>query len=271
MGGIWIGEARVIRQRRCAPDGLMLTLTVPSRAPIAPGQFCHVHPGEETGLTLRRPFTYWDASPAGRGATRVDLLYAVVGRGTEALARRKPGSGVGYMGPLGVGFTPPPGGTCVFVAGGVGIVPFHLLARRLSAKRRGPRLLLLFGGRTRSMLYGIGAFPRLGVETLAATEDGSRGRKGRVTDLLEDRLKTLDRKNLRLYACGPEGMLDAVIRIAQREGLPCEVSLEKRMACGLGACGACVTKVKTDDGRGWRWSRICREGPAYDAARLVLE
>lgn len=271
MRGLWNGEATVLGQVRYAPNCWKITLEVPRREAIDAGQFCHILTDGALDPLLRRPFSYWDAVPDGKGGTRVDLLYTVVGRGTELLSRRRPGERVGYLGPLGIGLTPAAEGTCVFVAGGVGIVPFYLFSRQLAAGGRPPRRILLFGGRTRDMLYGIDDFPALGVETHAATEDGSYGLRGRVTDLLEAWLPKLDREGLRIYACGPERMMEAVVRIARREGLPCEVSLEKRMGCALGACGACVTRVASEDGEGWRYSRICIEGPTYDAARLVLE
>lgn len=270
MHAIWNGDAEVVRQERTSPNCWKMTLAVPSRDPIEAGQFCHVLTEFATEPLLRRPFSYWDVREGAAGQ-EVDLLYTVVGKGTERLAAKEPGSKVGYMGPLGIGFTPKPAKTYVFVAGGVGIVPFYIFARQVAARGLSPRMILLFGGRTRTMLYGIDEFPGVRVETLAATEDGSRGRKGLVTHLLEEWLPKLDRTDLQIYTCGPDRMMEAVVRIARREGLPCEVSMERHMGCALGACGACVTRVWTDDGADWRHSRICYEGPTYDAARLVLE
>jgi dihydroorotate dehydrogenase electron transfer subunit len=270
MHAIWNGEATVVSQARYSPNCWKVTLDVPSSDPIEAGQFCHVLCDETTDPLLRRPFSYWDAQPAG-GGQRVDLLYTVVGKGTRLLAGKGPGAKVGYMGPLGIGFTPKPAKTWIFVAGGVGIVPFYLFARQAVSRGLKPRMILLFGGRTEAMLYGIDDFPPVGVEPYAATEDGSRGTKGLVTALLEERLPALGRSSLQIYTCGPDRMMDAVVRIARRERLPCEVSMERHMGCGLGACGACVTKVLTEDGADWRHSRICYEGPTYDAARLVLE
>lgn len=269
MPAIWNGEATVVRQVRYSPNCWKMILSVPSTEPVAAGQFCHILTEFSTEPLLRRPFSYWDVRPGRRGTTEVELLYTVVGRGTDIMARKKPRSRVGYLGPLGIGLTPHPARTYVFVAGGVGIVPFYIFAKQVFACGLKPRIVLLFGGRTESMLYGIDDFPPIGVETYAATEDGSRGRRGLVTGLLEEWIPKLDRERLQLYTCGPERMMEAVVRIARREGLPCEVSMEKRMGCALGACGACVTKVV--DGDDWRYSRICIEGPTYDAARLVLE
>lgn len=270
MGALWNGEATVVRQERPSPQCWKMTLAVPHGGAVEAGQFCHLLTDPGPDPLLRRPFSYWDVVDGGDGTTHVDLLYTVVGRGTELMSRRKPGDRLGYLGPLGLGFTPNPARkTWVFVAGGVGIVPFFHFARQSRARGLSPRMILLFGGRTKDFLHGIDAFPGAGVETRAATDDGSRGRKGLVTELLEETLPGLDRDDVQLYACGPDRMMEAVVRIARREGLPCEVSLERRMGCALGACGACVTKLA--DGDGWRYSRICIEGPAYDADRLWLE
>jgi dihydroorotate dehydrogenase electron transfer subunit len=269
---IWNGDAVVLRQERRSANCLQMTLEVPRSDPVQAGQFCHLlcEPGATAPL-LRRPFSYWDVRDAGGGKTHAELLYTVVGTGTAALEAKRPGDPVGYLGPLGIGFTPKPAKTWIFVAGGVGIVPFFHFARQAGERGRAPRMLLLFGGRTESMLYGIDDFPAAGVEVRASTEDGSRGTKGLVTALLEEAVREVRKEDVQVYTCGPDRMMDAVIRIARREGLACEASLERHMGCALGACGACVTRVRTDDGADWRYSRICIEGPAYDAARLVLE
>ena len=270
MHSIWNGDAGVLGQERYSPNCWKMTLAIPSRDPIEAGQFCHLLTEFTTEPLLRRPFSYWDVRGTD-GGTEVDLLYTVVGKGTEMLARKGPGAKVGYMGPLGVGFTPKPAKTYVFVAGGVGIVPFYIFAKQVRARGLNPRMILLFGGRTETMLYGIDDFPAIGVETIASTEDGSRGARGLVTRLLEDQIPKVDRSSLQIYTCGPDRMMEAVVRIARRENIACEVSMERHMGCALGACGACVTRVWTDDGSDWRHSRICYEGPTYDAARLVLE
>ena len=270
MGSIWNGETVIRRKRRMGPDAWKIVLEVPSDGPVIPGQFCHLRIEPSADPLLRRPFSYWDAVRARRGVSHVTLVFAVVGRGTALLARKRVGETVGYLGPLGNGFRGKPARTCVLVAGGVGIVPFHHLVRRFRTLRPPPRLVLFFGGRTASRLYGIGEFVRLGVEVHAATEDASRGRRGLVTELLEERLPALGGRGLRLYACGPDPMIEAVVEIARRRELPCWVSLERRMGCALGACGACVVRVAADREGGWRHSRVCCEGPVYDARRLVL-
>lgn len=271
MQAIFNGDAAILRQTRMSPNCWKVTLSLPPGDPVTAGQFCHIQVHTGSDPLLRRPFSYWDVRPSGKDR-EVDLLYTVVGRGTELLARKQPGEKVGFLGPLGVGFTPKPEAPVwIFVAGGVGIVPFYFFAKQARAAGIQARMILLFGGRTRSMLYGIDEFPALGVDAVAATEDGSLGEKGLVTKLLEDRLASLRGSPLQLYTCGPDRMMQAVIRIARREGLPCEASLEKHMGCALGACGACVTKVVAGTPEGWRYSRICMDGPTYDEKVLILE
>jgi dihydroorotate dehydrogenase electron transfer subunit len=270
MHAIWNGDATVVRQEQYSSNCWKMIAQIPSTDLIEAGQFCHVRADFGSDPLLRRPFSYWDVRSIS-GGQQVDLLYTVVGKGTKILAAKEPGSRIGYMGPLGVGFSPKPAKTYVFIAGGVGIVPFYLFAKQVAAKGLRPRMILLFGGRTQSMLYGLDDFAQVGVEAQAVTEDGSRGRKGLVTHLLEEWIPKLDQSSLQLYTCGPDRMMDAVVRIARREKLPCEVSMERHMGCALGACGACVTKVLADDGKDWRYSRICMEGPTYDQKCLVLE
>lgn len=266
------GSAVVVANISYAPFCYKITLRVPSTEPIAAGQFAHIQI-DSSSILLRRPFSYWDARPAGRGKTDVDLLYTVVGTGTELLARQRRGKRLGYLGPLGIGFAPPHDDVerLLFVAGGVGIVPFYLFTKQLRASEIDLPIQLLFGARTSGMLWGIDDFTPLNIEVNPITEDGSRGFRGRVTDLLEETLARVKGRRVALYACGPEPMLDRVALIARRKKIRCEVSLEKRMGCALGACGACVTKVYTDDRRDWRYSRICIEGPTYAVDRLYLE
>ena len=268
-GNILNQAVEVLGQEDYTPLCRKMTLRIPGDHTVVAGQFCHVLTEFGTEPLLRRPFSYWDVRPGKDGDTEADLLYTIVGEGTEALSRKKAGDQVGYLGPLGHGFTPSEKEIYIFVAGGVGIVPFYIFAKQLRENGKSPRMVLLFGGRSKEMLYGIDDFSQIGVEAYAVTEDGSRGEKGLVTHLLDKWLPRLDRESIMMYTCGPDPMMNAVVRIARREDLPCEVCMERRMGCALGACGACVVKVK--DGDDWQYSRICIEGPTYDAARLVME
>ena len=268
----------------CGPKCRKIRVAVPERlVRYEPGQFFHIRCGPGTDPLLRRPFSVYAVETDAEGWVRhMDFLILVVGHGTRTLADRAAGGTLDLLGPLGKGFRPPPEpARHVMVAGGVGIAPFYDLAehlqKRASSRPSPARLTLLFGSRTKDELYALDELQRLGLDIRLATDDGSAGRRGFVTELLPEALDaplTGNQKpetgNLQIYACGPEPMLEAVTRIAKERGVPAQLSLDRRMGCGLGACGACVCKVaspKAPDG--WDYIRICREGPVVDAARLV--
>jgi dihydroorotate dehydrogenase electron transfer subunit len=261
-------EARVLRNEHDGPHAKIMTLRVAGRFGSLPGQFLHVRCSHEHYPLLRRPFSVYTERAVGR-ATEIDILYTIVGIGTRELAALEPGARVTIMGPLGVTFEDNPAADeLVLVAGGVGIVPFLIFSQHVRARDPRRAVRLLFGGRTREHLYGLGLFEKLAVDIDLATDDGSRGRRGTVVDLLRRRLERADRGRIQVYTCGPEAMMDRVILMTREFGVPCQASLEKRMGCALGACGACVTRVK--EGDDWRYSRICIEGPVYDADRLLI-
>jgi dihydroorotate dehydrogenase electron transfer subunit len=179
-------------------------------------------------------------------------------------------------GPLGNGFEPRPGDHLLLVAGGIGQTPFLALAQETRGYKqygqpprsapRIPRLSLCYGVRTASLLAGVEDFRGLGVDVLVSTDDGTAGRPGLVTRLVEERLAE-DTRGLEIVCCGPEPMMAAVSNLAAARGVPCRVSLEAPMACGLGICFSCVVRVR--DGAGWDYRRSCVEGPVFEAAQLV--
>jgi dihydroorotate dehydrogenase electron transfer subunit len=158
------------------------------------------------------------------------------------------------IGPLGRGFTPGRGGRAVMVAGGLGIAPMPLLAKKLSSL--GVPSILLYGCRDKGQLL---ATP--GIKTAISTENGSCGRRGRVTDLLEERLR--QGGACRVYACGPWAMLKQVSLVCREHKTPCQVSLEARMACGVGACQGCAVKAA-----GGGYLHVCSDGPVFDSRRI---
>ncbi len=219
---------------------------------------------------------------------RIDFLYRVVGGGTDRLSRARPGTILKAIGPCGNGFTIGEERTAVIVAGGIGIAPLAALAERL--RFCGKEVLVYLGAVEKEMLNlavtrNAGAedddreileaveseFRAIGAQILTVcTDDGSLGEKGLVTEMLERGLRDgcVPRESVRLYACGPAGMLKAVAGIAARNALPCEVSLEERMACGIGACYACTATIKLADGTTQK-KRVCREGPVFQARDIV--
>ncbi|HSF17452.1 MAG TPA: dihydroorotate dehydrogenase electron transfer subunit [Vicinamibacteria bacterium] len=226
-----------------------------------PGQFTMVRLPEASGLLLRRPYSFCDVR-AERSS--FSLLVKEVGAGTRALARLAIGTSVDCLGPLGSSFQPPPNGrTPLIVAGGVGIAPFLAFCRMLA--RRGVRAIVLLGGRTSADLYLRDEFVSLGMDVRSATEDGSYGHDGLVTEVLAEVLK--EETLFELYSCGPTPMLVRVARMARERGLPHQVSLERRMGCGMGCCLGCVVFVHSSN----EYVRCCTEGPVYDADEVAWE
>jgi dihydroorotate dehydrogenase electron transfer subunit len=222
-----------------------------------------------------------------RRPATIDFLYRVVGEGTKKLSQLPSGALLNAIGPCGNGFTVGPEPAAVIVAGGIGIAPLAILAERL--RFLGKNVYLYFGAVTKDMLAlalgrptipagaGVTAetgdlfdaicseFREIGAEVLnVCTDDGSAGEKGLVTEMLAQGIRggCIPREGVRLYACGPQGMLKTVAEIASRHSLECEVSLEERMACGIGACYSCTCQVKGADGAAVK-KRVCREGPVF--------
>ena len=280
----------VLSNIRIARDTYRLRLEAPAMARlIRPGQFVMVRPGSEgaSDPLLGRPLALYEVvrDPSG-AAVALDIVYLVVGRGTAALAQRKPGERVMVWGPLGNGFGPPPEGSVVFVAGGIGQTPFLALGRwwlgqadygggdlmgdRENADQghkpsnlRTTTVSLLYGVRTAALLAGVDDFRDAGFEVEIATDDGTAGHHGFVTDLLTKRLEQGDRP-AKIVGCGPPPMLAAVARIARQFDVTCDVSLENAMACGFGVCFSCVAPILQPDGS-TDLRRVCLEGPIVRA------
>lgn len=245
-----------------------------------PGQFCMLRvPGVRAPL-LGRPLAIFRTENE-----TVDVVYAVVGKGTEQLAQLLPGQSLEIWGPLGNGFpldsdpkrrpTRP-----ILVAGGIGQTPMYILAETFLKEEETEKVTLLWGSRDRAHLACLADFEALSEKygrrlvILNATDDGSYAHPGFVTDLQREQLATGDftAENSCVYSCGPKPMLKIVAEIAKKAGIPCWVSLETPMACGMGICFTCVTKCKDDSTPdGWDYCRTCTEGPVFNAEKLIWD
>jgi dihydroorotate dehydrogenase electron transfer subunit len=235
---------------------------------IRPGQFVMIRPGAEgaSDPLLGRPLALYDVVHDASGTpTGFDVVYLVIGRGTAALARRRDGELLSVWGPLGNGFGPAPGGPVVFVAGGIGQTPFLALGREWLGSGAGActSATLLYGVRTAALLAGVDDFRAAGISVEIATDDGSTGHHGFVTELLARRLGRGERP-AKVVGCGPPAMLAALARLTARHGVDCDVSLENHMACGFGACFSCVAPIRQADGS-TDLRRVCVEGPVFPA------
>ncbi|MCK5845210.1 MAG: dihydroorotate dehydrogenase electron transfer subunit [Victivallales bacterium] len=243
-------------------DYRKVVFKAPGIAPeVKPGQFAHVQIAKLRDRILRRPFSICGVNET---AGTLVLVYKIVGEGTAALARLAPGERCSFLAPRGTPFSIPGGKEKpVIVAGGYGSAATLILAKRSV----NPGFLLL-GAKTSEDLILIDEFEKIGFDVRVATEDGSQGAKGLVTDLLCEILGGSDTANLAIKACGPHGMLMAVGKMLLNAGLDGELSLDHLMCCGVGACFACVVKVKAENDDGWRYARTCSDGPVFKASEV---
>lgn len=233
-------------------------------AQTQPGQFVHVKIANLRDRILRRPFSISDVSDNGI----LTIIYKVVGEGTEALAGLPAGTICDLMGPLGKPFSLPAGDELpVIVAGGYGAAATYLLAKRSPVKGA-----LLLGARGETDLILVEKFAGAGFEIRLATQDGAVGHRGLVTELASALLAEKSGQKIRFYGCGPSPMLIALSKMLQANGFgDSEVSLDHLMCCGVGACFACVVKVKADNEDGWRYARTCKEGPVFKVCDVCTD
>lgn len=252
-------KAQVVSNEHTGGTNYLLVIKSPDIALRAcPGQFVHLRCTRGLDPLLRRPISICLVNPK---EGLVYLWYQVVGKGTEMLKSLKPGDTVDLMGPLGKGFNLVEGKNIALVGGGMGIAPLVLLGQALAAQNQ---VSVFFGGRSAEHLPPRDLFPP--VEGFLATEDGSAGYQGFVTTLLTDWLET-EKCDL-IYACGPHGMLKQVKTIADKAGIPLQISLETVMACGVGACLGCTCEGAR---QGDSWFKVCQDGPVFWAEEVKWE
>ncbi|HEV3204147.1 MAG TPA: dihydroorotate dehydrogenase electron transfer subunit [Gemmataceae bacterium] len=268
------GVVPVLENDRLARSTFRIRLKAPDMArSIVPGQFIMIRIPQTTDPLLGRPFALYDTVIDTQGQPNcLDVVYLVVGKMTAALAAVKAGAIVEVWGPLGNGFPYLQDLDHVaLVAGGIGQTPFlayvhSLLGRRGYGggipRRACRRVSLFYGVRTAALAAGVEDFQSAGADVHLASDDGTLGFKGFVTQLL-----ALQPRPDHLVGCGPEPMLQALLALARAWEVPCHLSLETPMACGVGICFSCVTRVRTRDGVDYR--RICVEGPVFNGADLA--
>jgi len=275
-------RVRVVENVRLAQDTFRIRLEWPAAARrVVPGQFFMLRLAGINDPLLARPLalydTWVDANDSPRG---VDIVYLTVGKMTRGLSSVDAGEVLEAWGPLGNGFSTAPIEHLVMIAGGIGQTPFLALGREALGGRVygglgrsagfAKRVTMCYGVRTANFLAGVSDFKGAGIDLRVSSDDGSIGRVGFVTELAAEVLDraAADREQVRIACCGPEKMMEAVAKLALSRGLPCEVSLETPMACGIGICFSCVAKVRQVDGS-WDYKRTCVEGPIFAGERIV--
>jgi len=240
-------EAREIAKRAC------------------PGQFVNIRIIDNYAPLLRRPFSIHRI----RGKN-IEIFYEVVGQGTEILTQKKAGEYIDIIGPLGNGFDYPTPYTLrptpILIAGGMGVAPLIFLAEKLTERKTQNskhKTLVLIGAKTKKQILCEEEFKKLGCAVKIATDDGSRGFKGYVSELLKKIVSSIKHQASSIYACGPKPMLKEVSRISGKFKISAQISLEEHLACGIGACLGCM--INTKDG----YKRVCKEGPVFAADEII--
>lgn len=287
-------HVEVVANTQIAPEHFSMRLAGPVRlARFHPGQFLMLRwtdgrdPLLPRAMSIRRArevrgsrFKAQVVEPQTRHPkpdtrfAEVEILYKVCGRGTALLAAMRPGNPLHALGPLGNGFEIPRTATdIVLVAGGIGVPPIAAFTEALTARHatRGMKIAVFLGGRSKADLLCVSDLRRTGATVHVATEDGSAGHEGLVTDLLGHYLYTQHpTPNTRLYACGPHPMLAALSPIAEQYHLPYHASMEAGMACGFGACMGCVVPVK-GNARERTYRLVCKDGPIFDGRAILWD
>ncbi|TET45990.1 dihydroorotate dehydrogenase electron transfer subunit [candidate division TA06 bacterium] len=249
-------KGKVLENERLCEDVYRIRIRSPRISKeVKAGQFVMLRITEGFDPLLLRPFSFHDVQ-----SESYELVYQVVGRGTSILSKKSIGDVMDSIGPLGNGFESAQG-EAILVAGGIGIAPLFLLARSLTGQKM--KTVLVYGAKTASSLVCRERFDSLGVSVKLATEDGSAGFKGTCVGLLEPLLGSSAVEAV--YACGPAAMLREVAKLCKGHDISCQMSVEERMACGVGACKGCSI-TRTDGG----YLTVCEDGPVFDAGKVKI-
>ncbi len=226
-----------------------------------PGQFLNVKCCEAMSVLLRRPISICDID---KEKQELRFIFQIKGEGTKLLANHHVGDTIDIMGPLGKPFiidakyTNP-----VFIGGGIGVFPLLMLAKNLPAKDKAVYL----GFRNKDLVVMEDEFKEISNDCQITTDDGSYGIKGFATQLLEEKIKN---ENVDIvYACGPEPMLKIIKNICSVNDIPCQLSMEQRMGCGIGACLVCACKTKKEED--WEYQHVCKDGPVFWGDEVIFD
>jgi dihydroorotate dehydrogenase electron transfer subunit len=242
----------------------------------------------ERKILLRRPFSFINVN-AEKNRTIAKLLYCVVGPATLRMTTISPGDSLSVIGPLGNGFSIPEGKkTALLVVGGMGVPPLLHLAKHLTTGSHLHRLnIIAFAGAktvkelpfescldeiSQQLGFSLPEFAKYGVESLVATDDGSAGYHGFITDCLAEWLgkSSLPAEDIIIYSCGPESMLAKMAQLAKEKNIDCQLSLERRMACGIGLCQSCAVECRVTGSNETVYKMCCKDGPVFNSNELVF-
>ncbi len=260
-------KTSVLEHSHLKGDYRILTLSAPKIGPLVlPGQFLELLVPHLNDAVLRRPFSIFKAD-----SKTVTILYKVVGKGTSCMKGLSKNDVVDVFGPLGNGFpTVKMENYPVLAAGGYGAAALYLQAKALPDKGT-----VFIGGRNSIDILCVDEFKYLEWDVQIATEDGSLGTSGLITDIFDEwittrKMSTNSKLALELFACGPEGMLQAMGKRAETHDFDAWLSMDRHMACGVGVCLTCVIK-KNEPDDSWKWARCCKDGPVFESREILWD
>lgn len=261
--------AEVLTYKKVGEEFHSLVIVTPEIAEAAkPGQFVNLRPPADRAFILRRPYSIYRVSRRAGAARTIEVIFDIRGPGSAGLATLRAHDFVDIVGPTGRGFTiPKKQYACLLVGGGVGATPLFFLADELTAADR--RVDILWGAARASRLVNPIEAKRLGATAEFATDDGSVGHEGLVTELMPEMIERCGTEVV--YACGPHAMLAEVTRIATKQRIPVQVAVEELMGCGIGICMTCVTPIWNKEGTEVGYARTCVDGPVFNGARVSWE
>ena len=268
---LWVGK--ILSNREMMKGYLLMSVRLPRTfdAPL-PGQFVMIHLRDRKDILLGRPFSIYGIQ-YHKSRVILEILYRVVGEGTYSLSLLKRGTEVEILGPLGRPFDVKRQiKNIVLVAGGLGIAPIRFLLEYLKKgiSEFQPRIRFYMGAKTAGDLVELDRLEHLCEDINVCTDDCSMGYHGVVTEPLEKDLKSFPLADTMIYACGPAAMIRRLAGLLEDHPVPCQVSMEERMACGLGACLGCAIAVRGQNGER-QYKRVCKDGPVFDIRDILWD
>jgi len=259
---IYQTQAKILSNQKLTFEYYKLRLHTPRISQEAkPGQFVYIRIEDTYYPLLRRPFSIHRVE-----GEAIDILYQIVGLGTQILSQKRKGDSLNLIGPLGKGFwINQAAKQHILIAGGVGVAPLVFLAQRIRKMctfSTDNTHLAFLGFKTKDKILCRKDFEELGIDVKIATENGSYGYRGKVSELFEQFIGNSSLKSLSVYACGPVLMLKKLSQLSHMYLFPCQVSLEEKMGCGIGACRGCVVKGTSG------YLRVCQDGPVFNVDEI---
>lgn len=266
-------NARIISNIEVQAGHFLMSLGLPPifTRPL-PGQFVMMRFPDRQDILLARPFSV-SGFVFDENEARVEILYRVVGKGTQTLARLQPGQGIELSGPFGSPFEiPPETKMIIIVAGGIGVAPLRYLLADLRTRRKSAETAVDFfiGAKTADELLDLEDIRSLCDDLQICTDDCTLGNAGLVTQTLENKLSSYPVAETFVCACGPAGMIQSLAEMLLVHAIGGQASLEERMACGVGACLGCAVALRGQSGERI-YRRVCREGPVFNMRDIIWE